>query len=404
MRNSRFLLIVIAILWLFAVTFSYYIVHKPFTAESAQLLLNVFRSNAWNFAAPSLENLRAILNDFGNVGVAFAVYVLAAAIGRKLLRQFEFASPLEAIVLRMGLGLGILSFATFALGLIGVLNPILFWLLMLLAALLLRREFAGTWVDVRKIQLPIQSRFERMLAGFIAATFLLASLVALAPTVAWDAQGYHLVAGKLALARGYIGAPPDILSLSNPSLMEMLYLGAMTLKDDGATALIHFGFLVLTLGAMLAFSARYFTTRVGWIAGAILCAVPTLLTVASWPYNDAALTFYAFAAFYALMIAKEHQDARGFLLAGVLAGFALGEKYTAAAVPVALMPLIFKPTRQSLKNVAILSLGVLLTASPWFVRNWLWEGNPFYPFFFYYFRKMGTREKLKRHIMLLVFT
>lgn len=378
---GKVVLIAMVVAWCFGVLFNYYIVHKPFTAESGQSLLHIFGITTWNLVAPSLENLRAILNDFGNVGVAIALYVLAAAIGRRLLRRFEFASSLEAIVLRTGLGLGILSFATFALGLLGMLHPVLFWLLMLLVALLLRREFFATRADVSGIRLPIQTRFERALAWFIAASFLPASLVALAPTVAWDAQVYHLVAGKLALARGYIGPPPDNLGLSYPSMMEMLYLGAMTLKDDGPTALLHLGFLVLTLGAVLSFSVRYFTIRIGWIASAILCAVPTLVAVATWSYNDAALTFYAFAAFYVLMLAKERNDGWGFLVAGGFAGFALGEKYTAGAVAVALALTALNRKRDALRIVGVVSLGTLLTSSIWFVRNWIWEGNPFYPFF-----------------------
>lgn len=368
--------------WCFAVLFYYYIVHKPFGAESFQSLANFFQGSSWNPTAPISQNLHAILNDAANVIVAFALYALAATIGRRLLRAFEFTSPLEAIVLRTGLGLGIISLAIFALGLLGLLYSVLFWFLMALAAFFLRRDLAATVQQLRAIQLPITSRFERALALYILATLLLAFLVTLAPAVAWDAQVYHLVAGKLALARGYIGSPPDNLGLSYPSLMEMLYLGVMTLKDDGATALIHLGFFVLTLGAVLVFSTRYFSKRVGWIACAILCAVPSLVAVATWPYNDAALTFYAFGAFYILMIARERKDGLGYLIAGAFAGFAVGEKYTAGAVAIALGLVICKPKREPLRNLFVLSLGVLLTSSIWFVRNWVWEGNPFYPFFF----------------------
>ena len=49
----------LGIIWLFAVTFNYYIVHKPFTAENAL----------------------AILNVMGDVLVAGALFALSAALG-----------------------------------------------------------------------------------------------------------------------------------------------------------------------------------------------------------------------------------------------------------------------------------------------------------------------------------
>lgn len=371
----------IIVAWCFVVLFSYYTVHKPFLLESGTTFMNFLRAST-ELDAPSLANLGAVLNDIWNVGVAFAIYGLAAAVGRKTFRLFEFGSPLESVTLQTGWGLGIISLTIFGLGLLGLVHAIWFWILLLVAALLLRRELAATWTELRAIRIPIASGFERVVSTFVFSTLLLSFLVALAPTVAWDAQVYHLVAGKLALARGYISTPPDNLGLSYPSLMEMLYLGAMTVKDDGATALLHLGFLVLTLGAVMAFSVRYFSIRIGWIACAIICAVPTLVTVATWSYNDAALTFYAFAGLYVLLIAKQRNDWWGFLIAGGFAGFALGEKYTAAAVAVALVLSVLNRKRESLRVAIALSFGALLTSAIWFVRNWIWERNPFYPFFF----------------------
>ncbi|MDE3091098.1 MAG: glycosyltransferase family 39 protein [Chloroflexota bacterium] len=357
----RLIRVILALVWLFVVTFSYYIVHKPFTAE----------------------NLLALLNALGDVFVAAALFALAAVLGRRVTRAVSFASPLEATVFRIGLGLGIISFTAFALGLLGLLNRILFWLLLIGAAFLLRADGVALWRDLRAIQLPIASRFERWLAAFIVATLALASFVALTPTLAWDAQLYHLYGAKLALAQGRIGVPPDILSLSDPSLVEMLYLAAMALKGDGATALIHLGYAALTLGALLALSQRFFATRVGWMTGAIVLAVPSFLLVSTWPYNDAALAFYAFGALFAVLIAKESLEARWFILAGVFIGFAVGIKYTALLVAVALAAVLWSRDKRvgSGNWVRVFVTGALVGA-PWYLRNLVFVGNPIYPFFF----------------------
>jgi hypothetical protein len=162
----------------------------------------------------------------------------------------------------------------------------------------------------------------------------------------------------------------------------MLYLAALALKGDGPTPLIHFGFALLTLAGLFAFSARYFSAQVRWRAVAILCAVPSFILVATWPYNDIALAFYSFAAFYAVTVAKERGEVRWFALTGVFAGFALGEKYTAVAVPIALFVLIARPNRAALKNAMVMAVVAALVAAPWSIRNVVFTGNPVYPFIF----------------------
>ncbi len=350
----------VAVVWFFVVAVNYYIVHKPFT----------------------LANALAILNALGDVFVAGALVALAAALGRRVLRAFSFASPLEALVFQTGIGLGIVSFTVFALGLAGLLQRWLFWLALALAFVLLRADVRAVWRDLRAIHLPAETRFERALAWFVAASLGLAFLVALTPTRAWDAQLYHLLAGKIALAQGRIAPPPDIPSLNYPSLMEMLYLAAMVLKDDGAAAVIHLGYALFCVGALLAFGQRFLSTWVGWVASAFLIAVPSFLLVASWPYNDAALAFYASASWYALVVAKERADSRGAILAGACAGMALGMKYTAIFVPLALLAvLVFDRERLPVATWVAMLVACALTASPWYIRNWVFNGNPVYPFF-----------------------
>jgi 4-amino-4-deoxy-L-arabinose transferase-like glycosyltransferase len=349
----------LGIIWLFAVTFNYYIVHKPFTAENAL----------------------AILNALGDVLVTGALFALAAALGRRVTRDVTFAAPLEALVLQTGLGLGLISFATLALGLVGALNRVLFWLSLLVAAFWLRDDSRAAWRDLRAIQLPLASRFERGLAVFCAVSLTLAFLLALTPPLGWDALQYHLVAPKLAMTLGRIAPPPDNVGLSYPSLVEMLFLAAMLLKGDVAAQLLHFGFLLLGLGALFALASRYFNSIVAWLACAILVAAPSLLTVSTWAYVDLALAFYATAAFFALMCARETDDARWFALSGALAGMALGVKYTGAIVPLALFVLLLL-VRSNLSFVIRHLSFVILFAAPWYIRNLVFTGNPVYPFLF----------------------
>ncbi|MBI3914006.1 MAG: glycosyltransferase family 39 protein [Chloroflexi bacterium] len=350
--------IVAAIAWLFAVTFNYYIVHKPFSGENAL----------------------ALMDAAANVFVALALFALAGALGRRVLRAFEFESPLERIVYSCGIGLGLISFSTLALGLAGLLNSLLFWLLLLVVAFLLRCDIRLCVQDFHAVRFSLASRFEKFLAGFSVLVLGIGFLFALTPPVAWDEQVHHLVQAKAAIELGRIASPPDILYFSFPSLGEMLFLAAMMLKGDIAAQLIHFGYLLLLLGALFSFASRRFNSSVAWLAVAVLVSVPSFLLVSTRAYVDVALAFYAFAAFSAMIIARESNNWRWYAFTGVFAGMAMGVKYTGAIVPLAIFLLLLRPF--NFRRLAIYGVAGMLVAIPWYLRNLVFTGNPVYPFFF----------------------
>lgn len=382
MKIPRPLLIFIGIVWLFAVTFTFYIVHKPFTADSLTGLGDTLAKGILP-QSPTWDNVLALVDTLANIIVISAILLLAATLGWRVTRRFEFASPLEAISFRAGLGLGLLSFVTFGLGLLGLLNPILFWLLMLAAAFLGRDDLLASFSEFRDFRLEISSRFERALVAFVAASLIIAFLFALTPPIAWDSQTYHLVEAKHAMEQGRITSPPDIVYFSFPSLGEMLFLAAMILKGDIAAQILHFDYLLLTLGLLFAFANRYFNSPVAWLACAILIAVPSLLSVATNAYVDVMLVFYAFGAFYVLMIAFEKNELRWYAFAGAFAGMAMGVKYTGMFAPLAIFILILiRNGLGSFRSAIVYLLFAAIFASPWYLRNLFFTGNPVYPFLF----------------------
>jgi 4-amino-4-deoxy-L-arabinose transferase-like glycosyltransferase len=122
----------------------------------------------------------------------------------------------------------------------------------------------------------------------------------------------------------------------------------------------------------------------------IFISMPSLYLLASWAYTDFALTFFGLAGIYAVF--RGCQDTRNqpqtgwFILAGVFSGMAMGVKYTSFLVPVSILILIILWNRKNLvlaaKSGAIFVLITVVVASPWYIRNWVVMGNPFYPFAF----------------------
>jgi hypothetical protein len=375
-RLSRQLaLIGVFVAWLFVVTFNYYIVHKPFSVENALALLGV---------AADVLTLALLL-------------LLATSLGHRFTSAFQFDSPLEGVILCAGLGWGLLSFSILAVGLVGALQPLVFWGGLALGLLLLRRDVRSVITDVRALRLPITSRFEGGLAIFVSVTLALALIRAFTPPLAWDAQVYHLTFGKYWIAQGRITAPPDIPYFSFPALVENLYLGALLLRGDSLAQAIHWSFLLLTPGLVFLLAQRSFSTRTAWLATALLVAVPSFVLIASWAYVDAALAFYATAAFYSVTRAIAGATAitgatrvaptngtRWFILAGAFTGLALGVKYTAIIVPAALLVVVFVHglRRELIRQIAVFAGAAALLAAPWYIRNWVFQGNPIYPFLF----------------------
>ncbi|MCP4421412.1 MAG: hypothetical protein GY805_32780, partial [Chloroflexi bacterium] len=202
--------------------------------------------------------------------------------------------------------------------------------------------------------------------------------------------------------------------------------------SDIAAKLIHFGFGLLLGGLVYVVTRRLFGTKAAWPAVVILVSMPMLGTLAGWAYNDLALAFYQFAGLYAVsnwllvksnwgetddeeqwvkettkrepiqnpkpVLSEVHiepsRDVEGskiqnrpwLVLCGLFAGLAMGLKYTSFVTPVIVVLLILwfgfrqKQLKQATINVALFSLVALLVAFPWYVKNWVFTGNPVYPF------------------------
>ncbi len=369
-RGWRGVLVALAIVaWAFVVYLNYYITHKPFTLSVAV----------------------GLLDSLGNLVVFLLMAAAALAVGRWATRGLEYPDSLSEIVFSLGLGWGILSLATFVLGLAGLLHGGLFWLLHLGTVALFHRPLGrslgrlcdGAWLGrVRG--------FDRLLLGYSVVVLGLSFLMALTPPLEWDALLYHLAAPRYYMEAGRFYVLTDNFCANFPALTEMLFLAGMLLKGDVVAHLIHWGYAVMVALALYAFGREHFGRRVGLLSQAIFLSIPTVLTIAAWAYVDLALSFYSFAAYWALTRWLDDRRAGGWLcLAGVLAGMACSIKYTgASAVLVLILLILYRgwsdrvAWRETVKASALVSAAALLLASPWYVKNAMALGNPVYPYLF----------------------
>src|SRR4030067_324102 len=98
-------------------------------------------------------------------------------------------------LVRIGLGVGVISLFTLALGAVGGLWPIVPWLVIILATPF---SITGLWSDVRGLlRSPVQGSSSRFLELFVGLTVGMAFVRTLTPPTAWDALVYHLTGPTL---------------------------------------------------------------------------------------------------------------------------------------------------------------------------------------------------------------
>lgn len=342
---------------------------------------------------PSQTSPFFILDRLFDLFLAVAIVSLGAVIGLRVLGFFApFEDSLEKLAFATGIGLGSISYATFGLALTGLVYPwalILLFLLLAIAARPRWREGVQLFREAWRSLTP-SHRWEKGIALVIVALALFSLLQALTPATDYDGLVYHLTAPKTYLTEHRLVSFPLIPQANFPATGEMLYTIALGLGSPMTAKVIHFSFVLLTSIAAFSMARRFLNREVAWLTLAVLWSIFIFALEAGWAYTDLIWTFYEFLALYAFLLWRESGDRRWLLGSGIFMGLALGTKYLALQGFTLLFVTIAFSSWQSnqgrldrtakdlLPWVAIATV----VASPWYLKNWIWLGNPIYPYFF----------------------
>lgn len=294
------------------------------------------------------------------------------------------------LFLGFALAYGSLAYLLYLIGLAG------FFKILPAAALLSAGMAAGLYylISNRRIFFDAFKALgsDKWAAAFIAsAGFLLALQICaiFLPPTAHDALCYHLNIPKRWAQDGVIGYYPHLVNSLFPFLIQVYFGAAILLKQAWAAHLFHWlcgvGLLtgVWSLGRKL---EGIFTASASVI---ILLSTPGIFNQMSLPLNDIALVFFSFAMWFAVCRGIESGfRSRYFIAAGMLGGFAMGIKYFAALhILAAFIPALFLAMRNKipggriLKCIFLFACFALLFCFVWYLRSWIVEGNPVYPYF-----------------------
>ena len=366
---KRSVAVLLFLLWTGILLSAYYVVQKPG-------LLNAFTGLA--------DTLWTLI-------IAGLLFFNAYGIGTRILSWLGSKAIDEADRLLLGCGMGLGG-----LGLLGLVLsaaqiarvPVFSFLIAFLTAFFIfNNDLGKLQIDLKTLATHLNlsfSQFNLFSKIVILLPFLFSFLLTLAPQFeAFDMLLYHLAQPARILQDGGL-QPVDVPQFWFPNLTENVYLWGLALGSERAAQMIHFLWAAFSALLLWRWAVKTWSVEIGRKTLLLLAAIPSLPMLASWAYADMALVFYASAALYALTFFGSTRSAAWLPITGIMAGLAMTVKYTSFTVPLTCGLIILfwgkKSFSQAFIHAAQFSLTTLMVAAPWYARNAIFMGNPFYPF------------------------
>ena len=317
---------------------------------------------------------------------------LTLAWGRRVRLLFPVMPSNGWIGLALDFGLGVLflDFLWMGLGFARIwFRPLLLGLVLALSlsfipdALALWRNRKGRMMD----SIPHEAAYLFLLAtGAVYWIFSMAQC--LAPETFYDSMVYHLAVPQYwFLHHGICDFPTNFFS-NYPYGGELYFLNGWMAQGTESAKLLHavaFGFSALFAGG---WAQEWGGKGAGWLSLGLVLTLPVYCINTSTTQVEgmlvlALLPFLYF--FLAWLKDDRHPTALG-ALAGLFLALAFSIKYTSALMVggVFLSVILLYPS--FLKGIppvkwAVFSMGVPLLLGPWILKNALFTGNPFFPYF-----------------------
>jgi len=339
--------------------------------------IRVYAAGLWIFALLSVGVLAAL-------GAGSAL-LKAAAVNLQ---------PLSRMVFGLALGTASISLFTFFIGVTVGFGSTGFWLTV---AVLCIGAASGVSEAIRLFRSsPTSSASGAIATGAVFRTlyilvtvFLLSA--ALRPAVFYDAITYHLGVPNYWLLEGKISYISYDSYSNFPFMAEMLYTLGMFMHGLKLAQFTSAFIFVMCVLAAYDMARELIPDMDPAVAGIFVLATPAFMENVVQYSCDLYLTFFTLMAIYSYLLYEREKKPGFIVLMGVFTGVCLGTKYialvsilvpaTAAAVYAAYGRRPQGP-REAARTLLRFALPALLVASPWYVRNLVNIGNPFYPAFY----------------------
>lgn len=324
----------------------------------------------------------------------------AIGLGRLFLHRtgITFLSVSEHAFFSSGIGLAIIGYLVFFLGIFHLLSSKILYILLIITSII---SFLA-WIKLRihikpSIIQPPQTIWDKTAAILLVVSLLAGILLVLTPETGKDALIYHLAVPKLFLNHHGIYFIEGNIFSNYPLLSEMLFIIGLFLDSDIMARSMHFVALLLILLGMYQFIRHKLTEhKFPILSLLIFYTIPSVFISSSMAYNDLFLAFHSMAAVFAFINWFDRNEPGWLIVCGVFSGLAIASKYTALLLPfLGCLGILWASQRQLMepqKVFRVLFLYLLvavIVGSPFYVKNLIMTGNSFYPFLYEIFGGKG---------------
>jgi hypothetical protein len=342
-----------------------------------------------------------IWSHIPDIALLFLILFASFSIGSLFFStiKLDFNSPLESFCFNTVLGFGVLAYITLLFGLLGWLFKPLFYIIL----------FVPIVLSFKKIITLGHEAFQRGQAtfkewsdnsnylSFALFFFILFSLgisliLSLTPPKFFDIVGYHLAIPNQYVIMGKITYFPHSALSNYPFLIHMLFTMALLLKGDVLANMMSFIFFPITLIALYSVCRRFWSSSASLYAVAIASSIPSAMQMATMAMVDIPFACFLFLTFYSLIMYLQNFFNKWLITSSIFCGLTLGIKYTAFFYALGLFSIlliIYKLiNKKGIKRTAIALLifivFALIVSSPWWIKNYIYTGNPIFPIFYKY--------------------
>jgi hypothetical protein len=305
----------------------------------------------------------------------------------------------EPLVLSLTIGFGSLGLLVFGTGLMGWLRPSLVLGgsgLLAFACLAIARNSIRVWGDklVATFQAPPPSWFVISCFVPLALFFTVNLIFGLTPEVVFDALKSHLALARIFSSEQRITFLPYSMGSYWPMGGDLLFALGYQLGGETTAKLLHLMAGVIAAGTVYVLGKSLHSVAAGVAATAVFYSTPIISWESSTAYIDLFITMYVSVTLLALRNWLVRRDWASVWCMGLSLGFALGIKPTggffALGVGLVMLNACLRGELASRGRIFAMLLAVTtittLTGGSWYLRTYLFTGNPIFPFLNHIFR------------------
>jgi hypothetical protein len=249
---------------------------------------------------------------------------------------------------------------------------------------------------MKKTVVKRQSLYIGLIILFIGVFIIIEIILNLCPPISRDALIHHLAIPKIWLKQKHIHPIPWSDFSWYPMNIQLLYAICLWIGNDNMPKYIHMLFGLACSYLIYGFIKSHLGKKWALLGFVMFFSLPMIVWLSTAAYVDLGMTFFSSASIiYYIKFQRENSNQLKYLIvSAIFIGMAMGSKYNALIVfffiNIAWIYISIKSKKnydQSMAYGLTFFLIACLVASPWYIRNLIETGNPFYPLFNHFFHR-----------------